>query len=68
MKKIRDVRNVDNTHEYCEYCNKKTDDLRPYGKDGAWICYQCGMKPENRSTTDKIFSANLNSSDIFITG
>jgi len=36
----------------CNYCGK-TEDLRPYGKDQAMICYNCGMKPENRKTTDE---------------
>lgn len=30
----------------CEYCNNDNEDLRPYGKNGAWICYDCGMKNE----------------------
>lgn len=27
----------------CTSCGK-LDELRPYGKDGASICYECGMK------------------------
>ena len=32
----------------CADCGEKfdQDDLRPYGKGGAWICYDCGMKDE----------------------
>jgi ribosomal protein L37AE/L43A len=33
--------------DHCEECNKKVkeaDDLRPYGKNGTWICFKCGMK------------------------
>jgi hypothetical protein len=41
-------------HEPCEYCGK-VDELRPYGKNGAKICYDCGMKPENVATTDEAF-------------
>lgn len=37
-------------HDICEYCGK-TDELRPYGKGGANICFDCGM--ENREETDK---------------
>lgn len=38
----------------CEYCGNVTD-LRPYGKDGALICFDCGMKPENKAITDEMF-------------
>jgi hypothetical protein len=27
----------------CAYCGK-VDELRPYGKNGACICYDCGQK------------------------
>jgi hypothetical protein len=58
----------------CAYCAKTHEkdggpiDLRPYGKDGAWICYDCGMKPQNRGTTDKMFSGVLNSNTMVVTG
>lgn len=29
--------------QQCDYCGK-IDELRPYGKDGACICFDCGMK------------------------
>lgn len=45
-------------HEPCEYCGK-VDELRPYGKDGAKICFECGMKPENYETTVEAFTAVL---------
>lgn len=38
-------------HQNCEYCGK-LDELRPYGKNGAKICFECGMKPENIKTTE----------------
>jgi hypothetical protein len=38
----------------CEYCGN-VEELRPYGKNGAKICFECGMKPENRATTDEKF-------------
>ncbi len=28
----------------CEYCGAKDEELRPYGKGGAKICYECGQK------------------------
>ena len=33
------------SHENCELCRKE-DDLRPYGPNGEWICFDCGMKNE----------------------
>lgn len=42
----------------CEYCGK-IDELRPYGKNGAKICFDCGMKPENKEHTSKMFSKVL---------
>lgn len=45
--------------EPCEYCGKISE-LRPYGKNGAKICFECGMKPENKQTTDKAFEDVLN--------
>ena len=29
----------------CTQCSKVAE-LRPYGKDGAFVCFQCGMKDE----------------------
>jgi hypothetical protein len=43
----------------CDYCGK-IDELRPYGKNGAKICYDCGMKPENKAQTEAAFLAVLN--------
>jgi hypothetical protein len=28
----------------CEVCGSRNEELRPYGKNGANICYTCGMK------------------------
>lgn len=33
----------------CEQCGNE-EDLRPYGKDGRWICYDCGMKDLKTTT------------------
>ena len=43
----------------CEYCGK-VEELRPYGKNGAKICFDCGMNPENREATDATLVAILN--------
>ena len=34
--------------EKCEYCGKISE-LRPYGKNGANICFECGMQDEKES-------------------
>ena len=39
-------------NEKCTYCGV-IDELRPYGRNNAMICYDCGMKPENKSITNK---------------
>lgn len=50
---------TDFTEAPCEYCGK-VDELRPYGKNGAKICFDCGMKPENIKTTEAAFEKVLN--------
>jgi hypothetical protein len=42
----------------CEYCGKEAE-LRPYGKGGAKICFECGMKPEDKAETDRQFEGLL---------
>ncbi|WP_160687117.1 hypothetical protein [Clostridium sp. C2-6-12] len=32
----------------CEYCGEISE-LRPYGKNGANICFKCGMKNEKEA-------------------
>lgn len=47
--------------DHCEVCNVKVeeaDDLRPYGPQGKWICFDCGMK--NQEETSKQFSKASN--------
>jgi hypothetical protein len=34
-------------------------ELRPYGPDGAPICFACAMRPENRAETDRQFDRQL---------
>ena len=43
----------------CCHCSATTEEMRPYGPGGAWVCFPCAMKPENRPTTDAMFSAQL---------
>ena len=40
----------------CAYCNKE-DELRPYGKNGASICFECAMQDEDE--TKRQFQAQL---------
>lgn len=43
----------------CHYCDK-TNDLRPYGPRGAWVCFSCAMStPERKADTSKNFAAQL---------
>lgn len=49
------------THpDACQYCGAKDEELRPYGKNNEWICFECGMSPNNKKTTDKVFGNALN--------
>jgi ribosomal protein L37AE/L43A len=32
----------------CSDCGKEKE-TRPYGKDGAWVCFSCGMKDEENA-------------------
>lgn len=34
--------------QQCDECGKVAE-LRPYGKNGACICFQCAMKDENET-------------------
>ncbi len=42
----------------CAYCGKQRE-LRPYGKNGAEICHDCGFLPENKAETERQFLARL---------
>ena len=46
--KIRDdgvviLDRIDPFMQTCSGCGRE-DDCRPYGKNGAWVCFDCGMK------------------------
>jgi hypothetical protein len=41
----------------CQLCGIKAE-LRPYGPDGKWVCYDCGMLDEDNAK--QIFSTILN--------
>jgi ribosomal protein L37AE/L43A len=44
----------------CRVCGR-IDELRPYGKNGAWVCFDCGMMDEGEAQRqfDKPLSADL---------
>ena len=44
----------------CEYCGKIAE-LRPYGKNGANICFKCAMEDEKEA--EKQFNKILDSVD-----
>jgi len=56
--------NEESAPKKCAYCGA-TAELRPYGINGANICFECGMKPKNRATTDRMFSSLLNGAKKF---
>lgn len=41
----------------CTSCGE-IDELRPYGKDGAWVCFDCAMKDEKEAERqfEKLFN------------
>ncbi len=45
------------TPSKCQECGKISE-LRPYGKDGKWVCFPCGMKDEEEAVRQftKLFS------------
>ena len=51
---------TDEAPQQCDYCGKIAE-LRPYGKNGACICYPCGM--QNERETREQFNALLNQFD-----
>jgi hypothetical protein len=48
-KKINNIIIIEEEPEgICEYCGRK-EELRPYGKNGARICFECGMKDKDET-------------------
>jgi transposase-like protein len=46
-----------NAPDKCELCGAKSE-LRPYGPNRRWICFDCGMKFE--TTTEENFLSIMN--------
>ena len=42
--------------QQCDLCGK-IDELRPYGKNGEKICYDCGIK--DKDTTERMMGIKL---------
>ncbi len=42
----------------CAYCGAN-EETRPYGPRGERICFDCAMKPDNKSTTEAMYLATL---------
>ena len=47
------------TPRMCFLCRTTTEELRPYGYQGAWLCFSCAMKPENKAQTEQQYLAQL---------
>ncbi|MDR0532525.1 MAG: hypothetical protein LBH01_01065 [Verrucomicrobiales bacterium] len=43
------VVNLRESYGTCRECGTVDQELRPYGKDGKWICFACGMKDEEEA-------------------
>jgi len=41
----------------CELCGAENEELRPYGPNDEWICFDCGMK--NEATTFRKFNKHV---------
>jgi len=50
-------------HSKCELCGKQAE-LRPYGPNGEFICFDCGM--ENEHASEIKFSKFLNGGTVII--
>ena len=59
---IMEVKVIKGKNDICELC-KEYGELRPYGPNGEWICFKCGM--QNVDTTKKQF-AKLSKGDLII--
>ena len=44
----------------CHYCSDEKADLRPYGPNGAYVCFKCAMAtPEREKQTGAMFMSQL---------
>ena len=54
-----------NAPDRCEMCNELADDLRPFGRDGQWVCYNCSIIDQHQ--TVKRCERLMSKSDMIIT-
>lgn len=45
--------------ECCHYCEQWEKEMRPYGPNGAWVCFPCSQAPERKAQTEKAFYSQL---------
>lgn len=43
----------------CSQCGTTEKELRPYGPNGSWVCFDCGMKPELKQLVEENFIQQL---------
>lgn len=43
----------------CCHCGTDKKELRPYGPNGAWVCFGCAMSPEHKLNTETQYSIQL---------
>ena len=43
-------------------------ELRPYGPNGADICFECAMAPERKADTERNFGVRLNACSVPVIG
>ena len=51
----------------CTYCDN-TEELRPYAKGGAPICYECASSPEHLEEAQESFNVQLKAIEAMIEG
>lgn len=43
----------------CYNCGTDEKELRPYGPNMSWVCFDCAMKPENKKQTESSYIGQL---------
>ena len=59
-KKVGDIVIIEATEPAkCSDCGE-VDELRPYGKNGSWVCFDCMMKDEEegKKQFEKLFNGD----------
>jgi len=55
---ILDRMDVSQFMRTCEDCGQHKE-CRPYGRGGAWVCFQCGMKDEAEAARQFAKATNI---------